>query len=169
MTSRTTLTYGTNPTDAYYVRRTNLQRFVSNQPRSSFEKRVVSTPRLIRSLHTMSPAKATPDVLQESRVQENGFTRTPPIPYVPETKVRSHEFLYGTLVRAKQSRRKGVLGPPTRNLPNLMPVALRSRKSCETMVGASTECSTTLRDQRFSVSRRPVLQLEVREDRDKSD
>ena len=29
------------------------------------------------------------------------------------------------------------------------PGALRLRKSCETMVGASTECSTTLRDQRF--------------------
>ncbi len=123
---------------------------MSDQPRSSFEKRVVATPRLIRSLDTMSPAKAAPDVLQESRAQENGFTRTPPIPHVPETKVRSHEFLYGTLVRKKRSRRKRVLGPHTRNLPNLMPVALRSRKSCETMVGASTECSTTLRHQCFS-------------------
>ncbi len=97
----------------------------------------MSTPMLIRSLHTMSPAKAAPDVLQELRAQENGFTRTPLIPNVPETKVQSHEFLYGTLVRKKRSRRKGVLGPHTRNLPSLMPVALRSRKSCETMVGAS--------------------------------
>ncbi len=102
-------------------------------------KRVAPTPRLICSLHTMSPAKAAPAVLQETRAQENGFTRTPPIPHVPETKVRSHESLHGTLVRKKRSRRKGVLGPHTRNLPNLMPpVALRSRKSCETMVGAST-------------------------------
>ncbi len=100
-------------------------------------KRVVSTPRLIRNLHTMSPAKAAPDVQQESRAQENGFTRTPPIPHVPEAKVRSHEFLYGTLVRKKRSRRKGVQGLHTRNLPSLMPVTLRSRKSCETMVGAS--------------------------------
>ena len=118
-------------------------------------KRVASTPRLIRSLHTMSPAKAAPDVLQETRAQENGFTRTPPIPHVPETKVRGHEFLYGTLVREKQSRRKGVLGPHTRNLPNLMPVALRSRKSCETMVGASTSaqlpCATNAsRDEKAS-------------------
>ncbi len=100
-------------------------------------KRVVSTPMLIRSLHTMSPAKAAPDVLQESRAQENGFTQAPPIPHVPETKVQSHEFLYGTLVREKRSRRKGVLGPHARSLLNLMPVALRSRKSCETMVGAT--------------------------------
>ena len=101
-------------------------------------KQVLPTPRVVRSLHTMSQAKAAPDVLQELRAQENGFTRTPPIPHVPDTKLRSHEFLYGTLVREKRSRRKGVLGPHTRNLPNLMPVALRSRKSCETMVGAST-------------------------------
>ena len=67
----------------------------------------------------MSPAKAAPDVLRETRAQENGFTRTPPIPHVPETKVQGHEFLYGTLVRETQSRRKGVLGPHTRNLPNL--------------------------------------------------
>ncbi len=31
------LTFGTIPTDAHYIR-TNLQRFVSDQPRSSFEK-----------------------------------------------------------------------------------------------------------------------------------
>ncbi len=146
----------------YYVR-TNLQRFVSDQPRSFFEKRVVSAPRLIRSLHTMSPAKAAPDVLQESQAEENGFTQTPPIPHVPETKVQSHEFLYGTLVRKKRSRRKGVLGPHTMNLSNLMPVAMRSRKSCETMVGASTECSTTLRDQRFSRQESFALQEASRE------
>ncbi len=121
----------------------------------------MSTPRLIRSLHTMSPEKTAPDVLQELRAQKNGFTQTPPIPYVPETKVWSHEFLYGTLVCVrffsllcglpkKRSRRKGVLGPHTRNLPNLMRVTLRSRNSSETMVESSTECSTTLRVQRFS-------------------
>jgi hypothetical protein len=59
-------TSGTIPMDVHYVR-TNLQWFVSDQPRSSFEKRVVSTPRLIHSLHTMSPAKAAPDVLQERK------------------------------------------------------------------------------------------------------
>ena len=147
-------TFGTIPTDAHYVR-TSFQRFLSNPPLSSFKKLIVSTPRLLRNLHTMSPAKAAPDVLQESRAQENGFTRTPPIPHVPETKVRSHEFLYGTLVREKRSRRKGVLGPHTRNLPNLMPVALRSRKSCETMVGARTSaqlpCATNAsRDEKAS-------------------
>jgi len=48
-----------------------------------------------------------------------------------------------TLVRSAQKAigRKGVLGPHTRNLPNFMHVALRSRNSSETMVEASTECS----------------------------
>ena len=57
-----------------------------------------------------------------------------------------------TLMRSAQKAigRKGVLGPHTRNLPNLMRVALRSRNSSEPMVEASTECSTTLGFQRFS-------------------
>ncbi len=136
--------------------RTNLQWFVSDQPRSSFEKRVVSTPRLIRSLHTMSPAKAVPDVLQESRVQERAFrelcTRNEGTePRVLARHSVTHEAFL-TLVRSAQKAigRKGVLGPHTRNLPNLMRVVLRSRNSSETMVEASTECSTTLRFQRFS-------------------
>ncbi len=58
------LPYQTIPTDTHYVR-TKLQQFVSDQPRSSFEKLVVSTPRLIRDLRTMSQAKAAPDVLQD--------------------------------------------------------------------------------------------------------
>jgi len=56
-----------------------------------------------------------------------------------------------TLVSSAQKaiRRKGVLGPQTKNPPNLMRVALRSRNSSETMVEASIEYSTTLRFQRF--------------------
>jgi len=57
-----------------------------------------------------------------------------------------------TLVRSAQKAigRKGVLGQYTKNRPNLMRVALRSRNSSEIMVEASTECSTTLRFQHFS-------------------
>ncbi len=61
-------------------------------------------------------------------------------------------FPFLTFVRSAQEAigRKGVLCPHTRNLPNLMLIALRSRNSSETMVEASTECSTTLRFQCFS-------------------
>jgi len=133
---------------------------VSDQPRSSFEKRVVSTPRLICSLHTMSPAKAAPNVLQESRAQERALREPLRIrmyknegmePRVPARHSGMREAFL-TLVRSAQKviGRKGVLGPHTKNLPNLMLVALRSRNSSETIVEASTECSTTLHFQCFS-------------------
>jgi len=133
---------------------------VSDQPRSSFEKRVVSTPRLIRSLHTMSPAKAAPDVLQESRAQERALRKPLQIRMYQKRRYGATSSCKGlwyargffTLVRSAQKAigRKGVLGPHTRNLPNLMRAALRSRNSSETMVEASTECSTNLCFQRFS-------------------
>jgi len=133
---------------------------VSDQPRSSFEKQVVSTPRLIRSLHTMSPAKAAPDVLEESRAQERALCEPLRIRMYQKRRYRATSSCkalwyargFHTLVRSAQKAivRKGVLGPHTKILPNLMCVALRSRNSSKTMVEASTECSTTLRFQRFS-------------------
>jgi len=120
----------------------------------------MSTPRLIRSLHTMSPAKAAPDVLQESRVQERALREPLRIHMYQKRRYGATSSCNGlctceaflTFVRSAQKAigRKGVLCPHTRNLPNLMCVALRSRNSSETMVKASTECSTTLRFQRFS-------------------
>ncbi len=72
-------------------------------------------------------------------------------PRVPARDSGMHEAFL-TLVRSAQKAigRKGVLGPHTRNLPNLIRVVLRSRNSSETMVEASIECSTTLRYQHFS-------------------
>jgi hypothetical protein len=55
-------TFGTIPTDAHYVR-TNLQRFVSDQPRSSFEK----TGRVNSKAHTLS----TYDESSESRARRS--------------------------------------------------------------------------------------------------
>ena len=68
------LPHGTIPTDAHYVR-TKFQQFVSDQPHSSFEKLVVSTPRLIRDLHTMSQAKATLDVLQDRECEKTAVRK----------------------------------------------------------------------------------------------
>ena len=58
------LPYGTIPMDAYYVR-TKFQRFTSDPPHSFFKKLVVSTPRRVRNLHTLSLAKAAPNVLKD--------------------------------------------------------------------------------------------------------
>ena len=160
MTSRPYRPVGTIPTNAHYEK-TSFQRFLSDPPRSFFKKLIVSTPRLLRNLHTMSLAKAAPNGLKRSRVRENGLTRTPSDsictrnegtgPRVPSRDSGAREAFL-TFVRSAQEAigRKGVLCPHTRNLPNLMLIALRSRNSSETMVEASTECSTTLRFQCFS-------------------
>ena len=62
-------THGTIPTDAHYVR-TRFQRFVSDPPLSSFKKLIVSTPRLLGNLHTMSLAKAAPDGLKDCECEK---------------------------------------------------------------------------------------------------
>ncbi len=67
----------------HYVR-TKFQRFVSNPPRSSFKKLIVSTPRLLRNLHTMSLAKAAPNSLKDHECKKMALHERPPIPYVPE-------------------------------------------------------------------------------------
>jgi hypothetical protein len=77
------LPYGTIPTDGHYVR-TKFQWFVSDQPRSSFKKLIVLTPRLLRNLHTMSLAKAAPDSLKDCKCEKMALRKCPPIPYVPE-------------------------------------------------------------------------------------
>jgi hypothetical protein len=68
--------------DAHY--KTKFQRFVSNPPRSSFKKLIVSTPRLLRNLHTMSLEKAAPDGLKDRECEKMALRERPPIPYVPE-------------------------------------------------------------------------------------
>jgi hypothetical protein len=49
----------------------------------------------------MSLAKAAPDGLKDRECEKMVLRERPPIPYVPEMKVRGHEFLQGTLVRAR--------------------------------------------------------------------
>jgi hypothetical protein len=71
------------PTDEHYVR-TSFQQFVSNPPCSSFKKLIVSTPRLLRNLHTMSLAKAAPDGLKDRECEKMALRERPPIPYVSE-------------------------------------------------------------------------------------
>jgi hypothetical protein len=44
----------------------------------------VLTPRLLRNLHTVSLAKATPDGLKDCECEKMALRERPPIPYVPE-------------------------------------------------------------------------------------
>ncbi len=76
-------TFGTIPTDVHYVR-TSFQRFLSDPPLSSFKKLIVSTPRLLRNLHTMSLAKAAPDGLKDCECEKMALCERPSISYVPE-------------------------------------------------------------------------------------
>ncbi len=76
-------TFGTIRTDAHYAR-TSFQRFLSNPPLSSFKKLIVSTPRLLRNLHTMSLAKVAPDGLKVCKCKKMTLPERPLIPYVPE-------------------------------------------------------------------------------------
>ena len=64
--------------------RTKFQRFTSNPPLSSFKKLIVSTPRLLCSLYTMSLAKAVPDGLKDRKCKKSVLCECPPITYVPE-------------------------------------------------------------------------------------
>ena len=83
MTSRPYRPVGTIPTNAHYEK-TSFQRFLSDPPRSFFKKLIVSTPRLLRNLHTMSLAKAAPDGLKDRECEKMVLRERPPIPYVPE-------------------------------------------------------------------------------------
>lgn len=120
----------------------------------------MSTPRLIRSLHTMSPAKAAPDVLQESRAQERALREPLRIHMYQKRRYGATSsckelwyargFSHSREVCPKSDRKKGSSRSTYKESSEPFAVALRSRNSSETMVEASTECSTTLRFQRFS-------------------
>ncbi len=64
--------------------RTKFQWFTSDPPLSSFKKLIVLTPRLLRSLYTMSLAKAVPDGLKDHECEKSALCKCPLIPYVPE-------------------------------------------------------------------------------------
>jgi hypothetical protein len=57
---------------------------MSDAPRFSFKKLIVSTLRLLRNLHTMSLAKAAPDGLKDHKCKKMALCKQPPIQYVLE-------------------------------------------------------------------------------------
>ncbi len=86
--------HGWIPMDAPYARTKN-QWFTSDVPhsRSSFKKLIVSTPRLLRNLHTISLVKAVPDGLKDHKYKKIDFCKCPPIPYIPKEGLCSREGL----------------------------------------------------------------------------
>jgi hypothetical protein len=53
-------------------------------PISSFKKLIVSTPRLVQGLRTISLAKAVPEGIKGRECERFALRECPPVPYVPE-------------------------------------------------------------------------------------
>jgi hypothetical protein len=103
---------------------------------SSFEKLVTSTPRIIRDLHTMSQAKAAPDVLQDRECKKRVYTNSSNFictrnkgtePRVPVWHSGMREAFLTHFISAQETIKKKGSFKSTRNLPNLMLVTLRLR------------------------------------------
>jgi hypothetical protein len=57
---------------------------VFDAPISSFTELIVSIPKLLRNLHTMSLEKAAPEGLKDCECKKMALRERPPILYVPE-------------------------------------------------------------------------------------
>jgi hypothetical protein len=93
--------------DARYVR-TKFQWFVSDAPHSSFKKLIVSTPKLLRNLHTIILAKAAPDGLKDRECKKMALRECPLIPHVPEK-----DSLQETVSAYKDNRLKTLINEGT--------------------------------------------------------
>ncbi len=64
--------------------RTRFQRFLSNPPRSSFKKFIISTLRLTQDLLTISIVKAVPKCIKDKECKWFALQERPSVPYLPE-------------------------------------------------------------------------------------
>ncbi len=64
--------------------RMKFQCFLNKAPRSSFMKLIISTPLLLRVLHTTSLAKSFPNGLKPQECKRTKLREPPLIPYIPE-------------------------------------------------------------------------------------
>ncbi len=71
----------TIPTTGVTLESRGNQWFASDPPLSSFNKMIVSTPRLLHNLLTMSVAKAVPDRLKDPKCKKIALRKRTPIPY----------------------------------------------------------------------------------------
>ena len=66
-----------------YLRRVKILRFVTQAPRSKFKELIVTSPKLLRGLHSMSMLKTVPDGLKAREWEQIKLRKPPPVPYVP--------------------------------------------------------------------------------------
>jgi hypothetical protein len=64
--------------------RTRFQRFLRDPPCSYFKKLIISAPKLVQNLLTMSLAKAVPKGIRDKECKRFALQECPPVPYVPE-------------------------------------------------------------------------------------
>jgi hypothetical protein len=64
--------------------RTTFQWFLNKMPRSPFKKLIISTPGLLRGLHTMSLAKSVHKGLNPQECKRAKLHEPPPVPYIPK-------------------------------------------------------------------------------------
>ncbi len=70
-------------TDEPLTREKNFLRFVTQKPLSKFKELIVTSPTLLRGLHTTSMTKTVPDGLKARECKRIKLREPPPVPYVP--------------------------------------------------------------------------------------
>ncbi len=70
-------------TDEPLTREINFLQFVTQKPLSKFKELIVTSPTLLRGLHTMSMTKTVPDGLKARECERIKLCKPPPVPYVP--------------------------------------------------------------------------------------
>jgi hypothetical protein len=93
--------------------RTRFQCFLRDPPLSSFKKLILSTPRLVQGLRTMSLAKAVPEGIKDRECKRFALRERPLVPYMPE-KVSSKKWF--PFSRESQDYHRGRCGTTHPNL-----------------------------------------------------
>ncbi len=65
------------------MRKKNFLRFVTQKPLYKLKELLVTSPTLLRGLHTMSMTKTAPDGLKTRECKQIKLREPPPVPYVP--------------------------------------------------------------------------------------
>ncbi len=82
-TSVLTQEQGRISTDKLLTKENKFLRFVTQAPHSKFKELIVTSPRLLRGLHSMSILKTVPDGLKARECKRIKLREPPPVPHVP--------------------------------------------------------------------------------------
>jgi hypothetical protein len=70
-------------TDKLLARGKKIQLFVTQAPLSKFKELIVTSPKLLRGMHSMSVLKTVPEGLKARECERIKLREPPPVPYVP--------------------------------------------------------------------------------------